>query len=79
MFARLALKSHDNVYIALRKPDKADRTFYLLPVGSNAATFTIQTETTTTIPTLQFGDQFPDSVREQQINSVNTILRGHVQ
>ena len=40
VFARLALKSHDSVYIALKKPDKADAGYYLLPVGSNEATFT---------------------------------------
>jgi hypothetical protein len=39
VFARVALKSHDSVYIALKKPDKADAGYYLLPVGSNEATF----------------------------------------
>jgi hypothetical protein len=41
VFARIALKAHDRVYIAIPKPDKADPKYYLLPVSSNEATFSI--------------------------------------
>ncbi|MEI6323782.1 MAG: hypothetical protein WCP60_11875 [bacterium] len=41
VFARNALKTHDRVYIAIPKPGKADPKYYLLPVGSNEATFSI--------------------------------------
>jgi hypothetical protein len=78
VFARLALKSHDSVYIALQKADKADQKLYLLPVGSNEAAFTIQTATTAPTSTLQLGDHFPDSAREKQIDNLNRIQRGEI-
>lgn len=81
VFARLAFKSHDSVYIALRQSDKNDSGFYLLPVGSNAANFTFQTAAPTPIPlisTPQMGDHFPDSAREKQINELNRIQRGEI-
>ena len=79
VFARLALKSHDSVYIALPKRDKEDPKFYLLPVGSNEATFTLQTATPTQTSTLQqLGDHFPDNAREKQINNLDKIKRGEI-
>jgi hypothetical protein len=78
VFARIALKSHDSVYIALPKPDKADPKFYLLPVGSNEASFTFQTANSTSTSTLQLGDHFPDNAREKQINNLDKIQRGEI-
>jgi hypothetical protein len=78
VFARLALKTHDKVYIALPKPDKADQKFYLLPIASSEAAFSIQTASTVPTSTLQLGDHFPDSARDRLINNFEKVQRGEI-